>query len=345
MTGSFTKTVRVSLGEGGYDIVIRQGGLKDVKNIFDLNRKVMVVSDDTVPERYRKTVEAAGLEGYCFVFRHGEREKNLETYGKILSLMLEKGFSRHDCVVAAGGGISGDIAGFAAASYMRGIDFYNVPTTLLAQVDSSIGGKTAVNLDGFKNMVGAFHQPKKVLIDPEVLETLPKRQLANGMAEALKVACALDRELFKIFLEKDPYEEIGLIIERSLLCKKAVVEKDEKENGLRKVLNFGHTIGHGIESTVLDGTLLHGECVALGMLPMCSDGVREKLLKCLEKLGLPTVFDFDEEKVLRAAAHDKKAGKTTVSTVFVPEIGEFEFRELTLEQLGERLKLIGRHAE
>ena len=333
-------TIRVELGPDSYDIVISRGVLSRAAEELNLNRKVLVVSDSGVPSQYVQIVLSQCKQGFSFVFPSGEESKTLKTFEKVLVCMMEHNFSRKDCVVAVGGGVVGDLAGFASASYMRGIDFYNIPTTVLSQVDSSIGGKTAVNLDSVKNIVGAFHQPKKVLIDPEVFATLPKRQVSNGLSEALKMSATFDPELFDLFLKHDPFEQIDLVIEKSLLCKKNVVEKDEKEMGLRKVLNFGHTLGHGIESTLLDGSLYHGECVALGMIPMCAPDVREKLVRCLEKLELPTSYAFDEQKVKQAMGHDKKADGSKVSAVYVPQVGTFEIREMSLSELYGLLPLI-----
>ena len=247
--------------------------------------------------------------------------------------MLEKEFTRKDCVVAVGGGVVGDLSGFAASCYMRGIDFYNVPTTLLSQIDSSVGGKTAVDLDGVKNAIGTFYQPKKVIIDPNVLETLDERQLRAGLAEAIKMAATCDGELFGILEKSDSLAtDLPTIIERALLIKKNVVEKDPDEKGLRKVLNFGHTIGHAIESAS-EGRLLHGECVALGMLPMCGKQARERIENVLKKYGLPTETERTPEELLPFVKHDKKAAFGTVSTVFVPTIGQFEFKKATPEEL------------
>jgi 3-dehydroquinate synthase len=243
--------------------------------------------------------------------------------------MLEKGFTRTDCVVAVGGGVVGDLAGFCAASYMRGIDFYNIPTTLLSQVDSSVGGKTAVNLDGIKNIVGAFYQPKKVLIDPDVLSTLDKRQFSNGLAEAIKTAVCFDEKMFDMFENCNINDNIEKIIEMSIKIKSGVVESDEKESGLRRALNFGHTIGHGIEA---QGGLYHGECVALGMLAMCSPQVRTRLEKVLKKAGLPIKYEYDKAKILEAVSHDKKMAGETLNTVYVDKVGSYQFRTVTFEE-------------
>jgi 3-dehydroquinate synthetase len=236
-----------------------------------------------------------------------------------------------------GGGVVGDLAGFAASAYMRGIDFYNIPTTLLSQIDSSIGGKTAINFGGVKNVVGAFYQPKKVLIDPCLLASLPDRQIANGLAEALKVALTSDGELFSILEEGNIEKELDEIIRRSLLVKKAVVEQDEREAGLRRVLNFGHTVGHGIESTNKEG-LYHGECVALGMLPMLGEALRPRVVCVLRALGLYRTPDYDWDKIRAAMLHDKKADGATVSVVTVEEIGSFRIEKMPTSLVVERAK-------
>ena len=326
----------VDLKTSPYDIIIEKGALNMARKELNLDRKVMIVTDSGVPEEYAKKIAAQSKEGVIENVIMGEGSKELGTYEAFLGELLNNDFTRKDCIVAVGGGVIGDLAGFVAASYMRGIDFYNVPTTVLASVDSSIGGKTAVNFRGVKNIVGAFYQPKKVLIDPDVFKTLPKRQISNGLSEAVKMSLTFDKELFEYFEKGVDYNDLTEIIYKSLDIKRKVVEADEKENGLRKVLNFGHTLGHGIEVSS-GGKLLHGESVALGMLRMCSDHVRERLTKVLKMLNLPTEFDFDREKALNAISHDKKSNGATISTIFVEEVGKYEIREMTLDELKKRL--------
>ena len=326
-------TLTVSLPHTSYDIIIERGALKQANSFLKLNRRVLIVTDSGVPTEYAQTIASLSQEPTIVTVPQGEDSKSLSTYEALLKTMLEKNFTRKDCVVAVGGGVVGDLAGFTAASYMRGVDFYNIPTTLLSQVDSSIGGKTAVNFCGIKNIVGAFYQPKRVLIDPDVLKTLPKRQLSNGLSEALKMSLTFDPELFRIFEEESAEDMIDTVITRSLMIKKGVVEQDEKEAGLRRVLNFGHTIGHGIESEENLHGLYHGECVALGMIPMCSPDVRNRLIPILEKLSLPTKADFDPEKALAAMLHDKKAEHGSVTVVTVETIGSFTMKSLDKEAL------------
>lgn len=319
-------TIRMNLGSDSYDIIVERGILKSAREYLDLDRRVLIVTDSGVPAEYADAVAAQCKEGTVYTVEQGEGSKSLETFGQLLQVMLDLGFSRRDCVVAVGGGVVGDLSGFAAASYMRGIDFYNIPTTLLSQIDSSIGGKTAVNFCGVKNIVGAFYQPKRVLIDPDLLKTLPKRQISNGLAEAVKMSLTSDGELFSVFEGCDIEKSLDEIIIRSLNVKKSVVEKDEREAGLRKILNFGHTVGHGIESC--EKELYHGECVALGMIPMCSEAIRPRVVEVLKRCGLYREIEYDWDKITKAAFHDKKADGDTVTVTTVNEIGTFEMKTM-----------------
>ena len=328
--------IPVNLGPDSYEILLEPGCLRRAGEVWNLRRKVLIVTDDGVPAAYARTLAQQCGEPAVVCLPRGEETKSLESFRLLLSRMLADGMTRHDCVAAVGGGVMGDLAGFAAACFMRGVDFYNVPTTVLAQVDSSIGGKTAVNLDGVKNIAGAFHQPRGVLADPETLRTLPARQVANGLAEAVKMSLCFDAAGFARFEGEDPAADLTPIIADSLRIKKAVVEEDEKEKGLRQVLNFGHTLGHGIESLHGENGLLHGECVALGMLPMCSPPVRERLLPVLRRLGLPTACGADPDRVMAAVLHDKKARDGLVTAVTVEQIGQYALRRMSPEELRER---------
>ena len=339
------ETITLSLVEHSYDIVLEPGCLSNAGSLLNLNRKVLVVTDSGVPESYADTVASSALAAEVVRIPRGEASKSFDNYRLLLRRMLALGMGRGDCVAAVGGGVVGDLSGFAAACYMRGIDFYNIPTTVLSQVDSSIGGKTAIDLDGIKNVVGAFYQPRCVLVDPATLSTLPRRQIANGLAEAVKMALCFDQEAFARFEALDFEAELnslasgkpspGLvrIISDALHLKKKVVEEDEKEQGLRRVLNFGHTLGHGIESVGSKNGMLHGECVALGMLPMCSASVRARLLPVLEKLGLPVACAADPDQVMQAVIHDKKQYAGKIRSIFVETAGTYTEKELTPEEL------------
>ncbi len=337
--GELKAMIRMNLGKDSYNIELGRGNLAKAGELLNLNRKVMIITDNGVPEEYAKQVASQSKEAYIHVVSQGEGSKSLHVAEEILTGMLEAGFSRKDCVVAVGGGVVGDLSGVVASLYMRGVDFYNIPTTVLSQVDSSIGGKTAVNLAGIKNIIGAFYQPKAVLIDPDTLHTLPERQIVNGLMEAVKMGATSDAELFELFEKGDWKQSLDMIIEKALFIKKYVVEQDEKESHLRKILNFGHTIGHGFES-VAKGELLHGECVAIGMLYMSDKHVQERLLAIYEKLGfvVPDLDDFSKEDLAEAISHDKKASAKGCSVVFVSEVGNGEICEWQMQDVINRLE-------
>ena len=322
----------MELGPNSYDITVEQGCLQRADALLNLDRRVLIVTDRGVPRQYAETLAARCKEPVVAVVAPGEGSKTMDTVTGLCRTMLEHRFSRGDCVAAVGGGMVGDLAGFAAACFMRGVDFYNLPTTLLSQVDSSIGGKTGVNLDGVKNIVGAFWQPRGVLIDPDTLDTLPPRLWAEGMAEYVKMALTLDGKLFAALQREDPRQDMTRTLERALGLKKNVVERDEREAGPRKLLNFGHTIGHGVESAA-GGALYHGECVALGMLPMCSPAVRAQLRPVLERLGLPISTGLDKQTVWEAMLHDKKSNSGGFSAVFVEEPGKGYVKNVSFAEM------------
>ncbi|MBE6696521.1 MAG: 3-dehydroquinate synthase [Ruminococcaceae bacterium] len=333
------KTLRMKLGERSYDITVGNGLLSHAGEYFNLKRKVFILTDEGVPKAYSEMLLSCCKEGKIYTVAQGEGSKSVATFEKVLSEMLEMGLSRKDALVSVGGGVVGDLGGFAAASYMRGIDFYQVPTTLLSQVDSSIGGKCAINLCSTKNVVGAFYQPKGVLIDTDTLKTLSPRLVSAGLAESIKMALTSDRELF-CMLEREALGEDNIeeIIVRSLMIKKSVVEADEKENELRKILNFGHTLGHGIEAQGEKVGLYHGECVALGMLPMCSDSVRERLASILKKANLPTDGDYDLDLALDFVIHDKKCHGGMLDVITVSEVGSCDIEHMTVDDFRKTVK-------
>lgn len=328
--------ISVSLGAQSYPIILDSGVLSHAGEHLDLARRVLVVTDSGVPEEYAETVAGACRQARICTVPAGESSKNMGSYQQLLGEMLALGMGRGDCVVAVGGGMVGDLAGFAAATYMRGVDFYNVPTTLLAQVDSSVGGKTAIDMNGVKNIVGAFHQPRAVLIDTDTLRSLSRRQMAAGLAESVKMAMTCDAALLKLIeSSSDLTADLPEIIARSLSIKARVVEQDPTEQGLRRVLNFGHTIGHAVESCA-GGKLLHGECVAMGMLPMCGPALRPRLTNILRKCGLPTGCGFTPRQLLPYLLHDKKAFSDGISVVMVDEPGSFRMEKQAPEEILQR---------
>lgn len=327
------KKINVKTSQGGYNIYLERGAIEKICELFFPREKVLIVTDSGVPKKYSETVKKAYPDSLIYTFEEGEESKNFKTLENVLEFAKDNGYTRNSAFIAVGGGVVGDLTGLAASLYMRGVDFVNVPTTLLSQVDSSIGGKTAVDLDGVKNLVGAFYQPKAVIIDPNTLSTLPERQFSNGLSESVKMAATSDSELFSLLENNDAKDIIDTVIERSLLIKKAVVEEDEKETGLRRVLNFGHTLAHAYEALGGFRELYHGECVALGMIPLSFGKARERIKAVLMKNKLPVKSDRENSELLKLLALDKKAQKDGVNVVLVKEIGSFEFKFMSFSDI------------
>ncbi len=307
----------MNLGERSYDIILKNGALENLYQFARLDRKVAVVTDSGVPAEYAQRVADQCRESTIITVPQGEASKSFKILETVLRQMLEFNMGRGDLVVAVGGGVVGDLAGFAAAIYMRGIDFINCPTTTLSMIDSSIGGKTAVDLGDTKNIVGAFWQPKLVIVDPATLSTLPRRHYINGLAEAVKAGLLADPELFAIFEKGDIDTQISEIIYRSLR----------------------HTIGHGIEAVKgIKGRrtvgLFHGECVALGMLPMIESKALQKRVRAVyRRIGLPTRTTYNKEKVLAEMLHDKKAQGGQITVIKVPGLGCWRAETIPVEGL------------
>jgi 3-dehydroquinate synthase len=353
-------TITVALAENPYPVVIGTGALADLgmqvaAQGFKTGTKVLVVTNPVVHDHYGATalasLEAAGFDATALVIEAGEDQKTPATVGLIHDAAFGRKLERGSLIVALGGGVVGDMAGFAAASWLRGIAVVQVPTTLLAMVDAAIGGKTGVNHPGGKNLIGAFHQPRLVLIDPEVLATLPVREFRAGMAEVIKYGVINDAPLFadlEAAAAKDP--EAGLasmaavgpallqtLLERSADAKARVVAADEREGGLRAILNYGHTIGHVIEALCGYGTYLHGEAVGLGMLAAgsiaCAMGLwsaddLERQRRLVRAAGLPLqVPALDPAAVLDCLQGDKKVRGGKVRFVLPTAIGSVVIRD------------------
>ena len=341
------KELLVALSEGrSYDITIEKGILsrcgQEIRKVYNGNQ-VCVITDSNVAPLYLGKVTAslkeAGFQVKTMAFAAGEKSKNMETLVSLYDGMLSPlpfPMTRGGLVVALGGGVVGDMVGFAAATLFRGIPFVQIPTTLLAHVDSSVGGKVAVDLKQGKNLAGAFYQPKAVLIDPETLDTLPDRVFQDGLAEVVKYGVLGDERLFSLLEScKDRQELMTHMEEIVYTCcdaKRTIVERDEKDTGDRMLLNFGHTLGHGIE-TGSGLTLTHGACVALGMPAFCSAEVRARLLPVLKKVGLPTAVSFDPERVWQAMLHDKKSSGGSVSLIVPTAIGHCEIRKTPADEI------------
>ncbi|RII27206.1 MAG: 3-dehydroquinate synthase [Geobacter sp.] len=342
----------VGLGERSYPIFFGNGLLGEIghscKNLR-LGGSVAVVTNPTVGVLYyafvRDSLLAAGFTVHLVEIPDGEEYKNTETLNIIYDRCVEFGIDRSAFILALGGGVVGDMAGFAAATYLRGIPFVQVPTTLLAQVDSSVGGKTGVNHPQGKNLIGAFYQPRLVLIDVAVLSTLPEREFLCGLAEIIKYGIVLDRKLFEyieIHCEKllaRNFDSLLHVIRRSCAIKASVVEKDEREAGLRAVLNYGHTLGHSVETLAGYGHYKHGEAVAIGMVQAArfsehsgysSNEDTERIVTLLKRLGLPVELPkFSASEYTDALWHDKKVREGGLNFVFNKGIGDFHIGRVT----------------
>ncbi|MCE5342943.1 MAG: 3-dehydroquinate synthase [Eubacteriales bacterium] len=314
-------------------------------------RVAALITDDTVDALYGDTVASAlagaGLRVERMCFPHGEASKTLETYGKILCFLAEHRLTRSDAVVALGGGVTGDLAGFAAATYLRGIAVMQIPTTLLAMVDSSVGGKTGVNLPAGKNLVGAFHQPVGVLCDPDMLSTLPPEVFADGTAEAIKCGVLCDEALFATLATGDWRADIEAVIARCVSIKADVCAEDEREANRRQLLNLGHTFGHAIER-LSDYSLPHGHAVAVGMvyaariatsLGRCEADCLLRLEAALAKNGLPITAGYSSDALANAALIDKKRAGDTLTFVLPQWIGVCELVPVPVERLPELSRL------
>jgi 3-dehydroquinate synthase len=354
------RVLQVALPHDPYPIVIQAGGLKRLGQWVTTHAvrpgsRVLLVSNPVVHERYGEGAEyslrEAGLEVSSLVLEAGEEQKNLATVATIYDAAHQNRLERNSLMVALGGGVVGDMVGFAAATWLRGVAVVQVPTTLLAMVDAAIGGKTGVNHPGGKNLIGAFHQPKAVLIDPDVLGTLPEREFRAGMAEVIKYGVIGDRALFEALetqAQQDPTSGLASlaavgspllqeILERSAAAKAQVVAADEREGGLRAVLNYGHTLGHVVETLTGYTTFLHGEAVGLGMVMAGTIARRMNLWDAdaerrqralLTAAGLPLfVPPLDPEAVLHTLQSDKKVRQGLVRFVLPTAIGQVVIRD------------------
>lgn len=328
-----------------YKIVIENGlrdRLAEHEEFFSQYTKVVIVSDKNVAKLYlnpiKRQLKQMGREVSTIIIEPGEVSKSFAVAEDVLAQLTELDITRTDLVLALGGGVVGDLAGFCAATYMRGIDYVQMPTTLLAQVDSSVGGKTGINLPQGKNLVGVFHQPEMVLIDPQVLDSLDDETFATGMAEVIKYGCISSAKLFLRLLgyqyQEDLMAEMDEIIAKCVFIKKNIVETDEKEGGLRRILNFGHTIGHVIETYFGYGEYTHGDAIAIGMYQITKMSIAEGITKPETLDNLKLIFDtyglpyemprMDMEQVKRILANDKKFEGNTLNLCVIPKIGKSE---------------------
>lgn len=333
-----------------YSVIIENGLLDRVGEMALKTRKpgskAMLISDSHVEplygERVRTSLEKAGFSVFTYVFPAGEAQKQLSTVCEMYQALAEHGFTRTDFIVTLGGGVTGDMGGFAAATYLRGIPFLQVPTTLLSQVDASVGGKTGVDLPFGKNLVGAFYQPEAVLADPETLKTLPEHFFRDGMGEVIKYGCIDDPQLFQLLEEGTALDNLENLLARCVQSKIRFVEEDTRDTGRRMILNFGHTFGHALEKLHHFQELSHGEAVGIGMVMACRvgeqlgvtpSGTGETVKAVLAKYGLPTEDHFSWNQVVDATSLDKKSDGATLRMILLSQIGQAVIHPITREEL------------
>lgn len=346
------RTLKVNLKENFYDIKIEKGILKslgkEVKEVFN-GEKIFIITDENVDKYYgtlaKNSLEEEGFKVEKLVLKPGEETKSFETMPKIYDRLLDFKLTRKDLIITLGGGVIGDIGGFSAASFLRSVPFIQVPTSLLAQVDSSVGGKVGVDLPRGKNLVGAFYQPKKVIIDPLVLETLEDRFFRDGMAEVIKYGFIRSKDLYLKLLKLDSKEKLMENIEDIIYeccdIKRTIVERDEKDLGERMVLNFGHTLGHAIEKYYGFNKYTHGEGVAIGMYNIAklseekglvSENYKDLIKEILIQNGLPFNVSIDEkEEIIEAISLDKKNMGSTLKVIIMKSLGNAEVYDTTID--------------
>ena len=325
------ETIEIKSSIHNYKVILHDKLEELLKKELDPGKKSFVVIDSALANKYSPLLKSILTEVKLYELKGGEEAKSFDNYEKICEELLQCNFSKEDILISFGGGTISDLTGYVASSYKRGIQFVSIPTTTLAMVDASIGGKNALNVGGVKNAIGTIYPPQKVLIGLDVLETLPIVEYANGICESLKMGLALNEKLFDLFKHEEL--DIEKVIKESLLTKKAVVEKDELESEYRKVLNFGHTIGHAIE---FDSgyKIKHGFAVANGML-IASKGMEyyQKLKNILKKIGCPIITKFDVEKLMEAIKNDKKVSSGGINFVLAPEIGKYEIKNVSFNYI------------
>lgn len=347
------RNVHVGVGRG-YEVVIGTALLQDCGALLASVTKpcrAVIVTDSNVAELYlngaEKSMADAGFRPVSFVFPFGEKSKNMETLNEVLEFFAASRLTRSDLVVALGGGVTGDLAGFAAAVYQRGVRLAQLPTTLLAAVDSSVGGKTAVNLKAGKNLAGVYKQPEIVICDTDCLRTLPEAEMRNGLAEAIKYGVLRDRSLFDLLSGGCPAARMPEVIEACVRHKSAYVEKDEKDTGDRRFLNLGHTVGHAVE-LCSDFSVPHGRAVAAGMaliaragekLGLTEPGTAKRIAAALVNNGLPVTADYETADLLAAALSDKKREGELVTLVVPRRIGACFLHTVPVAELGKFIEL------
>ena len=329
--------ISIHTDHNNYDVVVLPYLLAEIHQYIEFPNQTMIITDNNIPTTYIEKIRMKAKNCFVYTMLAGEESKSLTEYEAIIKHLLDKRFTKNDLIIALGGGVVGDLAGFVAATYKRGCRFINVPTSTLAMIDSSIGGKVAININQVKNAIGTFYHPEKVLIDLSTLTTLPERHFNNGLIEAIKAGLIGDASLFELFITNQYQLFLEDVIIKAIQVKKKIIEQDLYDKGIRQTLNLGHTIGHALESYHM-GKILHGEAVALGLKYVLSPKLNMQLQKILVSMGMNLNYSFQECDLLPFIINDKKINSQGITLVKINQIEKPYLVTINQEQLCHILK-------
>ena len=324
-------TLTVKLKNKSYPIHIKNQLLNIINHYISNYQKILIVTDNGVPKTYLESLLKQFPQAFVCILKKGEIHKNFKSVTFILQTLFNHNFNKDDTIIALGGGVVIDISAFAASIFKRGISYYTIPTTLLAQVDSCVGGKTGVDFCDIKNGIGTFYHPNAIFIDPIVLNTLTKRQFNNGLIEALKIGLIMDTKLFELIESKNIQQNIEQIIYLSLKNKIKIIQQDPYDNGIRQILNYGHTIGHAIESVLHFKTILHGEAVAMGLLiETKNQNIKKRIYKIYKKIHLKRFPVIEWSSCIPFILKDKKMTKDYLTTIHLTDVGVHQIKKISI---------------
>lgn len=321
------KRFKVKYKEKNVDIIIEKGLFNHIENYIDQEKKYFIITDSNVSLYYLNPLKEKIYKSESYIIQSGEKSKNINEARKIFLSLIEKNFSRNDYIIALGGGVVSDLSAFVASIYKRGINLMIIPTSLIGQVDASLGGKTAIDYEEYKNQIGSFYHPNQILVDSNFLETLDKRNKRSGYAEIIKYGFTLNKKIYKALKEDKSIDDL---IYLSLKTKAKITAKDEYDNSLRHILNFGHSIAHGIESSS-NFSIIHGEAVAIGMVYEISEKYKSELINILKKYDLDYACNISKEELKKYILQDKKINGLTIDKIIIDKIGKSHLEKVKIE--------------
>jgi len=333
------KTISIQLNNTSYPVYLGRGLLSNIDRYIDVDRQIVIITDDFIPKTYLNIIKSKIRSPIVFEVPRGENSKSIETVYSIINQMVKSNITRKALIIGLGGGVIGDLSGFIASVYLRGVDLIQIPTTLLAQIDSSIGGKVGINSDTMKNSIGSFYHPKMIITDLDTLQTLSAREFSNGISEMIKYGMISDKSLFLALLKDGIQKDnLDLFIEKCILIKISYIKEDEYDLGRRQILNYGHTIGHAIEQDS-NYSLLHGESIAIGMAQMSrAYPFHEQLIQLLKNFNLPYEYNKNLTSIQKYIRTDKKIFDNTLNLIIVEELGKGFIRPINVNDIRKYLR-------